>query len=317
MKTANTKQFKELLDASVEKFANDKTIAQKVANIDTATLEKKLNALEETANKTMAERVELNSLEKDRRSVEAQLREFFGARKMLDLIKKGSLPVWALDSKEQSYVLVKKATRLEFLESSLMCSPFCINEDATEKTIANVENYIEYIAAIVNSENIAELQRLLAHPVPTLNVKFQKILTSENYRTSSKTPDKNIFSARVEPILVELNRAVSLLEEFKKLEDVVSKSRNNEVAESLRAIAENVSGEKTFSAESFFDAEISKQNALIETQKQSLKEIFGLHRETPRLYFELVDLKSRLYSDKATKEEKVKLKEEISTAGLL
>ena len=316
MKTSNTENFKELFDASVEKFANNESIAQKVANIDTIALEKKLNTLEEIANKPMTERVELDAVEKDRLGVEAQLREFFGARNKLDLIKKGSLPVWALESKEQSHVLVKKATRLEFLESS-SCSPFCADEDATEKTIANVENYIEYIAAIVNSENIAELQRLLAQPVPALDAKFQKILTSENYRTSSKTPDKNIFSARVEPILVELNKAVSLLEEFEKLEDVVSKSRNNEVAESLLAIVENISGEKTFSAESFFATGISKQNALIETQKQSLKEIFGLHRETPRLYFELVDLKSRLYSDKATKEEKVELKEEISTAGLL
>lgn len=291
MKTSNTEYFKALFDASVEKFANNESIAQKVANIDTIALEKKLNTLEEIANKPMTERVELDAVEKDRHSVEAQLREFFGARKKLDLIKNGSLPVWVLDSKEQSYVLVKKATRLEFLESSLACRPFCADEDATEKTIANVENYIEYIAAIVNSENIAELQRLLAQPVPTLDAKFQKILTSENYRTSSKTPDKNIFSARVEPILVELNRAVSLLEEFEKLEEA--------------------------DVESFFATEVSKQKALIETQKQSLKEIFGLHRETPRLYFELVDLKSRLYSDKATKEEKVELKEEISTAGLL
>lgn len=62
MKTANTQQFKALFDASVEKFANNESIADKVAAVDTFLLEKKLNALEEVANKPVVESAELEDI---------------------------------------------------------------------------------------------------------------------------------------------------------------------------------------------------------------------------------------------------------------
>src|SRR5699024_425740 len=62
MKTSNTKQFKELFEASVKKFANNEDIANKVAAVDTLLLEKKFNALEEVANKEVVESAELEDV---------------------------------------------------------------------------------------------------------------------------------------------------------------------------------------------------------------------------------------------------------------
>lgn len=425
MKTANTQQFKALFDASVEKFANNESIADKVAAVDTLLLEKKLNALEEVANKPVVEsaeledialedfpgvlrprgttiiapgesadandfhvnngdscwlaiyarqgggndecycdnldnlelhedgclyenneriryapghiadfygafdstyitflfdtglnKEELDALEKDAYIMQTELREVTEARRMLDLIKKGSLPVWALDSTEQSHVLSRKVNRVESLEGSLnLYANF--DEEAIEETIANVENFIAYIASIVGSENNAQLQTLLAQPMPVLDVKFQKILAEKNRQVLPRDFDDNAISVYVESILAELNRAFSLLEEFEKLEGLVAESENSAVANSLLSIAESVSGKKTFSAESVFSAEIRNKNALIDNEKHSLKKLVGLYGVKSKLDEELADLKSQLTYIKSRKEEKAKLKEEISKAGLL
>lgn len=424
MKTANTEQFKELFDASVKKFANNEDIADKVADVDTLLLEKKFNALEEIANKTIVEsaeledvalegfpgvirprgttivapgesadvndyhvntgdtcwlaiyarqgggndecycdsddydfhedgclyenneqirassgyvddfydafdstyitflfdtglnKQELDALEKDVYNMQAELREVIEARKMLDLIKNGSLPVWALDSTEQSYALSRKASRAESLEGSLrLYAEF--DEDAIEETISNVENFIAYIANIVNSENNAQLQTLLAQPMPVLNANFQKILAEKNRQALPRDFDDNVISVYVESIVAELNRAFSLLEEFEKLEELVAESENSAVAKSLLSIAESVSGKKTFSAESVFATEIRKKNAIIDNEKHSLKKLLGLYGVKSKLDDELADLKSQLTYIKSRRTEAAALKEEISKAGLL
>lgn len=425
MKTANTQQFKALFDASVEKFANNESIADKVAAVDTLLLEKKLNALEEVANKPVVEsaeledialedfpgvlrprgttiiapgesadandfhvnngdscwlaiyarqgggndecycdnldnlelhedgclyenneriryapgyvadfygefdstyitflfdtglnKEELDALEKDAYIMQTELREVTEARRMLDLIKKGSLPVWALDSTEQSHVLSRKVNRVESLEGSLnLYANF--DEEAIEETIANVENFIAYIASIVGSENNAQLQTLLAQPMQVLDVKFQKILAEKNRQVLPRDFDDNAISVYVESILAELNRAFSLLEEFEKLEGLVAESENSAVANSLLSIAESVSGKKTFSAESVFSAEIRNKNALIDNEKHNLKKLLGLYGVKSKLDDELADLKSQLTYIKSRKEEAAKLKEEIAKAGLL
>lgn len=424
MKTANTDKFKELFDTSVEKFVNNESIADKVAAVDTLLLEKKFNALEEIANKTIVEsaeledialedfpgvirprgttivapgesadvndyhvntgdtcwlaiyarqgggndecycdsddydfhedgclyenneqirassgyiddfydsfdstyitflfdtglnKQELDALEKDVYNMQAELREVIEARKMLDLIKNGSLPVWALDSTEQSYALSRKASRAESLEGSLrLYAEF--DEDAIEETISNVENFIAYIANIVNSENNAQLQTLLAQPMPVLNANFQKILAEKNRQALPRDFDDNVISVHVESILAELNRAFSLLEEFEKLEELVAESENSAIAKSLLSIAESVSGKKTFSAESVFATEIRKKNAIIDNEKHNLKKLVGLYGEKSRLDDELADLKSQLTYIKSRRTEAAALKEEISKAGLL
>lgn len=259
---------------------------------------------------------ELDALEKDVCNMQTELREVTEARRMLDLIKKGSLPVWALDSTEQSHVLSRKASRVESLEGSLnLYANF--DEDAIEETIANVENFIAYIASIVDSENNAQLQTLLAQPMPVLDAEFQKILAEKNRQALPRDFDDNAISVYVESILAELNRAFSLLEEFEKLEELVAESENSAVAKSLLSIAESVSGKKTFSAESVFSAEIRKKNAIIDNEKHNLKKLLGLYGVKSKLDDELADLKSQLTYIKGRKEEAAKLKEEISKAGLL
>lgn len=259
---------------------------------------------------------ELDALEKDAYIMQTELREVTEARRMLDLIKKGSLPVWALDSTEQSHVLSRKVNRVESLEGSLnLYANF--DEEAIEETIANVENFIAYIASIVGSENNAQLQTLLAQPMPVLDVKFQKILAEKNRQVLPRDFDDNAISVYVESILAELNRAFSLLEEFEKLEGLVAESENSAVANSLLSIAESVSGKKTFSAESVFSAEIRNKNALIDNEKHNLKKLLGLYGVKSKLDDELADLKSQLTYIKSRKEEAAKLKEEISKAGLL
>lgn len=259
---------------------------------------------------------ELDALEKDAYIMQTELREVTEARRMLDLIKKGSLPVWALDSTEQSHVLSRKVNRVESLEGSLnLYANF--DEDAIEETIANVENFIAYIASIVGSENNAQLQTLLAQPMPVLDVKFQKILAEKNRQVLPRDFDDNAISVYVESILAELNRAFSLLEEFEKLEGLVAESENSAVANSLLSIAESVSGKKTFSAESVFSAEIRNKNALIDNEKHNLKKLLGLYGVKSKLDDELADLKSQLTYIKSRKEEAAKLKEEIAKAGLL
>lgn len=425
MKTSNTEQFKALFDTSVKKFANDENIADKVASIDSLLLEKKLNALEEIASKTVVEsaeledialegfpgvlrprgttivvpgesadandfhvnngdscwlaiyarqgggndecycdnldnlelhedgclyenneqirsapgcvadfydafdstyitflfdtglnKEELDALEKDVCNMQTELREVTEARRMLDLIKKGSLPVWALDSTEQSHVLSRKVNRVESLEGSLnLYANF--DEDAIEETIANVENFIAYIANIVGSESNEQLQTLLSQPMPVLDAEFQKILAEKNRQALPRDFDDNAISVYVESILAELNRAFSLLEEFEKLEELVAESENSAVAKSLLSIAESVSGKKTFSAESVFSAEIRKKNAIIDNEKHNLKKLLGLYGVKSKLDDELADLKSQLTYIKGRKEEAAKLKEEISKAGLL
>ena len=425
MKTSNTEKFKELFEASVKKFANDENIADKVASIDSLLLEKKFNALEETANKPVVEsaeledialegfpgvirprgttivapgesadvndyhvntgdtcwlaiyarqgggndecycdnldnlelhedgclyenneriryapghvadfydafdstyitflfdtglnKEELDALEKDVCNMQTELREVLEARKMLELIKNGSLPVWALDSTEQSSSLARKASRAESLEGSLrLYAEF--DEDAIEETISNAENFIAYIASIVGSESNAQLQTLLAQPMPVLNADFQKILAEKNRQALPRDFDDNAISVYVESILAELNRAFSLLEEFEKLEELVAESENSAVAKSLLSIAESVSGKKTFSAESVFATEIRKKNAIIDNEKHNLKKLLGLYGVKSKLDDELKDLKSQLSYIKGRKEESAKLKEEISKAGLL
>lgn len=259
---------------------------------------------------------ELDALEKDAYIMQTELREVTEARRMLDLIKKGSLPVWALDSTEQSHVLSRKVNRVESLEGSLnLYANF--DEEAIEETIANVENFIAYIASIVGSENNAQLQTLLAQPMPVLDVKFQKILAEKNRQVLPRDFDDNAISVYVESILAELNRAFSLLEEFEKLEGLVTESENSAVANSLLSIAESVSGKKTFSAESVFSAEIRNKNALIDNEKHNLKKLLGLYGVKSKLDDELADLKSQLTYIKSRKEEAAKLKEEIAKAGLL
>lgn len=259
---------------------------------------------------------ELDALEKDAYIMQTELREVTEARRMLDLIKKGSLPVWALDSTEQSHSLARKASRVESLEGSLnLYANF--DEDAIEETIANVENFIAYIASIVDSENNAQLQTLLAQPMPVLNSEFQKILAEKNRQVLPRDFDDNAISVYVESILAELNRAFSLLEEFEKLEGLVAESENSAVANSLRSIAESVSGKKTFSAESVFSAEIRNKNALIDNEKHNLKKLLGLYGEKSRLDNELADSKSQLNYIKSRRAEAAALKEEISKAGLL
>lgn len=422
MKTTNTEKFKELFDTSVKKFANNEDIADKVADVDTLLLEKKFNALEEIANKTIVEsaeledvaledfpgvlrprgttivapgesadvndyhvntgdtcwlaiyarqgggndecycddlewhedgclylnneeirassgyiddfydafdctyitflfdtglkKEELDALETNMYSMQSQRREVIEARKMLDLIKKGSLPVWALESTEQSSSLARKVNRVESLEGSLgLYANF--DEDEIEKTIANVENFIAYIAKIVGSENNEQLQTLLAQPMPVLDTKFQKILAEKNRQVLPKDFDDNAISVHVEQILAELNRSFSLLEEFEKLEELVAESENSAIAKSLLSITESVSGKKTFSAESVFATEIRKKNAIIDNEKHNLKKLLGLYGVKSKLDEELKDLKSQLTYIKGRKEEAAKLKEEISTAGLL
>ena len=259
---------------------------------------------------------ELDALEKDAYIMQTELREVTEARRMLDLIKKGSLPVWALDSTEQSSSLARKVNRVESLEGSLnLYANF--DEEAIEETIANVENFIAYIASIVGSENNAQLQTLLAQPMPVLDVKFQKILAEKNRQVLPRDFDDNAISVYVESILAELNRAFSLLEEFEKLEELVAESENSAVANSLLSIAESVSGKKTFSAESVFSAEIRNKNALIDNEKHNLKKLLGLYGVKSKLDDELADLKSQLTYIKSRKEEAAKLKEEIAKAGLL
>lgn len=424
MKTANTEKFKELFEASVKKFANDENIANKVASIDSLLLEKKLNALEEIANKEVVEsaeledialegfpgvlrprgttivapgesadandyhvntgstcwlaiyarqgggndecycdsddytvhedgclyenneqirlapghvddfydsfdptyitflfdtglnKEELDALEKDVCNMQTELREVLEARKMLELIKNGSLPVWALESTEQSSSLARKVNRVESLEGSLgLYANF--DEDAIEESIANAENFIAYIASIVGSENNEQLQTLLAQPTPVLNAGFQKILAEKNRQALPRDFDDNAISVYVESILAELNRSFSLLEEFEKLEELVAESENSAVANSLLSIAESVSGKKTFSAESVFATEIRKKNAIIDNEKHNLKKLLGLYGVKSKLDEELKDLKSQLNYIKSRKEEAAKLKEEISKAGLL
>lgn len=259
---------------------------------------------------------ELDALEKDAYIMQTELREVTEARRMLDLIKKGSLPVWALDSTEQSHSLARKASRVESLEGSLnLYANF--DEDAIEETIANVENFIAYIASIVDSENNAQLQTLLAQPMPVLNSEFQKILAEKNRQVLPRDFDDNAISVYVESILAELNRAFSLLEEFEKLEGLVAESENSAVANSLRSIAESVSGKKTFSAESVFSAEIRNKNALIDNEKHRLKKLVGLYGVKSKLDDELADSKSQLNYIKSRRAEAAALKEEISKAGLL
>ena len=259
---------------------------------------------------------ELDALEKDVCNMQTELREVLEARKMLELIKKGSLPVWALDSTEQSSSLARKASRAESLEGSLrLYAEF--DEDAIEETISNAENFIAYIANIVGSENNEQLQTLLAQPTPVLNAGFQKILAEKNRQVLPKDFDDNAISVYVESILAELNRAFSLLEEFEKLEELVAESENSAVAKSLLSIAESVSGKKTFSAESVFATEIRKKNTIIDNEKHSLKKLLGLYGVKSKLDDELKDLKSQLNYIKGRKEESAKLKEEISTTGLL
>lgn len=259
---------------------------------------------------------ELDALEKDAYIMQTELREVTEARRMLDLIKKGSLPVWALDFTEQSHSLARKASRVESLEGSLnLYANF--DEDAIEETIANVENFIAYIASIVDSENNAQLQTLLAQPMPVLNSEFQKILAEKNRQVLPRDFDDNAISVYVESILAELNRAFSLLEEFEKLEGLVAESENSAVANSLRSIAESVSGKKTFSAESVFSAEIRNKNALIDNEKHRLKKLVGLYGVKSKLDDELADSKSQLNYIKSRRAEAAALKEEISKAGLL
>ena len=422
MKTANTEKFKELFEASVKKFANNEDIANKVAALDTLLLEKKLNALEEIANKPVVEsaeledvalegfpgvlrprgttiiapgesadandyhvntgdscwlaiyarqgggndecycddydvhedgclyenneqirlapghvddfydsfdstyitflfdtglnKEELDALEKDVCNMQTELREVLEARKMLDLIKNGSLPVWALESTEQSSSLARKASRAESLEGSLrLYAEF--DEDAIEETISNAENFIAYIASIVGSESNAQLQTLLAQPMPVLNAGFQKILAEKNRQVLPRDFDDNAISVYVESILAELNRSFSLLEEFEKLEELVAESENSAVAKSLLSIAESVSGKKTFSAESVFATEIRKKNAIIDNEKHNLKKLLGLYGVKSKLDEELKDLKSQLNYIKNRREEAAALKEEIAKAGLL
>ena len=425
MKTANTEKFKELFEASVKKFANDENIANKVASIDSLLLEKKLNALEEIANKEVVEsaeledialegfpgvirprgttivapgesadandyhvntgttcwlaiyarqgggndecycdnlddwdshedgclyenneqirlapghvddfydsfdstyitflfdtglsKEELDALEANMYTMQTQRREVLEARKMLELIKNGSLPVWALESTEQSSSLARKVNRVESLEGSLgLYANF--DEDAIEESIANAENFIAYIANIVGSENNEQLQTLLAQPMPALNAEFQKILAEKNQQVLPRDFDDNAISVYVESILAELNRAFSLLEEFEKLEELVAESENSAIANSLLSIAESVSGKKTFSAESVFATEIRKKNAIIDNEKHNLKKLLGLYGVKSKLDDELKDLKSQLTYIKSRKEEAAKLKEEISTTGLL
>ena len=425
MKTANTEKFKELFEASVKKFANDENIANKVASIDSLLLEKKLNALEEIANKEVVEsaeledialegfpgvlrprgttivapgesadandyhvntgstcwlaiyarqgggndecycdnldnlelhedgclyenneqirlapghvddfydsfdstyitflfdtglnKEELDALEANMYTMQTQRREVLEARKMLELIKKGSLPVWALESTEQSSSLARKVSRAESLEGSLrLYAEF--DEDAIEESIANAENFIAYIANIVGSESNEQLQTLLAQPMPDLDAKFQKILAEKNRQALPRDFDDNVISVYVESILAELNRAFSLLEEFEKLEELVAESENSAIANSLLSIAESVSGKKTFSAESVFATEIRKKNAIIDNEKHNLKKLLGLYGVKSKLDDELKDLKSQLTYIKSRKEEAAKLKEEISTTGLL
>lgn len=217
---------------------------------------------------------------------------------------------------EQSHVLSRKVNRVESLEGSLnLYANF--DEEAIEETIANVENFIAYIASIVGSENNAQLQTLLAQPMQVLDVKFQKILAEKNRQVLPRDFDDNAISVYVESILAELNRAFSLLEEFEKLEGLVAESENSAVANSLLSIAESVSGKKTFSAESVFSAEIRNKNALIDNEKHNLKKLLGLYGVKSKLDDELADLKSQLTYIKSRKEEAAKLKEEIAKAGLL
>lgn len=259
---------------------------------------------------------ELDALEKDVCNMQTELREVTEARKMLDLIKKGSLPVWALDSTEQSSSLARKVDRIKSLEGSLrLYANF--DEDAIEESIANAENFIAYISNIVGSENNEQLQTLLAQPAPTLNSGFQKILAEKNRQALPKDFDDNAISVYVESILAELNRSFSLLEEFEKLEELVAESENSAIANSLLSIAESVSGKKTFSAESVFATEIRKKNAIIDNEKHNLKKLLGLYGVKSKLDDELKDLKSQLNYIKGRKEEASKLKEEISKAGLL
>ena len=197
--------------------------------------------------------------------MQTELREVLEARKMLELIKNGSLPVWALDSTEQSSSLARKASRAESLEGSLrLYAEF--DEDAIEETISNAENFIAYIASIVGSESNAQLQTLLAQPMPVLNADFQKILAEKNRQALPRDFDDNAISVYVESILAELNRAFSLLEEFEKLEELVAESENSAVAKSLLSIAESVSGKKTFSAESVFATESGRKTLLLTTK---------------------------------------------------
>lgn len=259
---------------------------------------------------------ELDALEKDVCNMQTELREVLEARKMLDLIKKGSLPVWALESTEQSISLARKASRAESLEGSLMLYAN-FDEDAIEESIANAENFIAYIASIVGSESNEQLQTLLAQPMPALNAGFQKILAEKNRQVLPRDFDDNAISVHVEQILAELNRAFSLLEEFEKLEELVAESENSAIAKSLLSIAESVSGKKTFSAESVFATEIRKKNAIIDNEKHNLKKLLGLYGVKSKLDEELKDLKSQLSYIKGRKEEAAKLKEEISKAGLL
>lgn len=259
---------------------------------------------------------ELDALEKDVCNMQTELREVTEARKMLELIKNGSLPVWALESTEQSSSLARKVNRVESLEGSLgLYANF--DEDAIEESIANAENFIAYIANIVGSENNEQLQALLAQPMPVLKAEFQKILAEKNRQVLPKDFDDNAISVYVESILAELNRAFSLLEEFEKLEELVAESENSAVAKSLLSIAESVSGKKTFSAESVFATEIRKKNAIIDNEKHSLKKLLGLYGVKSKLDEELKDLKSQLTYIKSRKEEASKLKKEISTTGLL
>ena len=259
---------------------------------------------------------ELDALEKDVCNMQTELREVLEARKMLELIKNGSLPVWALDSTEQSSSLARKASRAESLEGSLrLYANF--DEDAIEESIANAENFIAYIAKIVGSESNAQLQTLLAQPMPVLNAEFQKILAEKNRQVLPRDFDDNAISVYVESILAELNRSFSLLEEFEKLEELVAESENSAVAKSLLSIAESVSGKKTFSAESVFATEIRNKNALIDNEKHNLKKLLGLYGEKSRLDDELADLKSQLTYIKGRRTEAAALKEEISKAGLL
>ena len=150
-----------------------------------------------------------------------------------------------------------------------------------------------------------------------LNAGFQKILAEKNRQVLPKDFDDNAISVYVESILAELNRAFSLLEEFEKLEELVAESENSAVAKSLLSIAESVSGKKTFSAESVFATEIRKKNTIIDNEKHSLKKLLGLYGVKSKLDDELKDLKSQLNYIKGRKEESAKLKEEISTTGLL
>ena len=259
---------------------------------------------------------ELDALEKDVCNMQTELREVTEARKMLELIKNGSLPVWALESTEQSSSLARKVNRVESLEGSLgLYANF--DEDAIEESIANAENFIAYIANIVGSENNEQLQTLLAQPMPVLNVEFQKILAEKNRQALPRDFDDNAISVYVESILAELNRSFSLLEEFEKLEELVVESENSAIAKSLLSIAESVSGKKTFSAESVFATEIRKKNAIIDNEKHSLKKLLGLYGVKSKLDEELKDLKSQLTYIKSRKEEASKLKKEISTTGLL